>query len=88
MIKRRWKVGQVFVLLCAIAPASRAEADSRLYRHCHIVGSRGFTKCMTADPWSPEHMELDRREGRLYHEGGPIDAARKAKRWPPLHEPN
>lgn len=53
-------------------------ADSRLYRHCHIVGSRGFTQCMTADPWSPEHMELDRRAGHFNHEGGPNDPNRKS----------
>lgn len=46
--------------------------DSRLYRHCHIIGSRSRVVCMTADPWSPEHMELDRRAGRFNHEGGPV----------------
>ena len=56
-----------------VTTSSTSFANSRLYRHCHIVGSRGFTKCMTADPWSPEHMELDRRAGRFNHEGGPND---------------
>ncbi len=42
--------------------------NSRLYRHCHIVGSRARVVCMTADPWSPEHDELDRRQGRLHHD--------------------
>ena len=54
-------------------PAANATlVDSRLYRHCHIKGSRSFVVCMTADPWSPEHMELDRRAGRFNHEGGPV----------------
>lgn len=56
-----------------------ALADSRLYRHCHIVGSRAFVRCMTADPWSPERMELDRRAGRLNHEGGPKDKSMTVK---------
>ena len=56
------------------------QADSRLYRHRHIVGSRGRTVCMTADPWSPEHMELDRRAGRYNHEGGPN--GRRPKKHP------
>ena len=45
--------------------------DNRLYRHCHVIGSRLRVVCMTADPWSPEHRELDRRAGRINHEGGP-----------------
>lgn len=45
--------------------------DNRLYRHCHNVGR--FVRCYTADPWSPEHMKLDRLQGRLHHEGGPDD---------------
>lgn len=45
--------------------------DDRLDRHCHNVGR--FVRCYTADPWSPEHMKLDRLQGRLHHEGGPED---------------
>ena len=52
------------------------QIDNRLYRHCHFVGSRARVVCMTADPWSPEHMELDRRAGRLNHEGGPRNPQR------------
>jgi hypothetical protein len=57
------------------APSSNQSAhgavpvDNRLYRHCHNVGR--FVRCYTADPWSQEHMELDRLQGRLHHEGGP-----------------
>lgn len=52
---------------------SIVRVDNRLYRHCHVVGSRARVVCKTADPWSPEHMELDRRQGRFNHEGGPND---------------
>lgn len=51
--------------------------DNRLYRHCHIVGSSARVVCMTADPWSPEHKELERRQRRFEHEGGPNEARRK-----------
>lgn len=50
---------------------SAVPVDDRLYRHCHNVGR--FVRCYTADPWSPEHMKLDRLQGRLHHEGGPED---------------
>jgi hypothetical protein len=51
---------------------SAVPIDNRLYRHCHNVGK--FVRCYTADPWSPEHMKLDRLQGRLHHEGGPEDS--------------
>ena len=54
--------------------------DNRRYRHCHMVGSRARVVCMTADPWSPEHMELDRRQGRYNHEGGPKDTRWKRQK--------
>ena len=54
-----------------------SRVDNRLYRHCHIFGSRARVVCMTADPWSPEHKELERRQRRLEHDCGPNDSRRK-----------
>ena len=48
--------------MTAFAPSAITPIDNRLYRHCHIKGSRLFVVCMTADPWSPETAELRRRQ--------------------------
>lgn len=68
----------VAIPVSVFAPFSNQSAhgavpvDNRLYRHCHNVGR--FVRCYTADPWSQEHMKLDRLQGRLHHEGGPESA--------------